>query len=76
MIPLLTRLPSFDTAGVYQWLFYRALPDSAAWLTTRLQNGRLHFYLLVVLGSAISLTAALLLLGQVNLTNEETFCRV
>ncbi|MBK8033610.1 MAG: DUF4040 domain-containing protein [Chloroflexi bacterium] len=72
VIRLLTRLPSFDTVGVYQWLFYRALPDGAAWLTMRLQNGRLHFYLLVVLGSAISLTAALLLLGQVNLTNTET----
>ncbi|MBN8635499.1 MAG: DUF4040 domain-containing protein [Anaerolineae bacterium] len=72
VISLLTRLPTFDTAGAYHWLFYRALPDGAAWLTMRLQNGRLHFYLLVVLGSAISLSGALLLLGQVNLTNAET----
>ncbi len=72
VLNLLMRLPTFDTVGVYQWLFYRALPDGAAWMTTQLQNGRLHFYLLVTLGSAISLTAALMLLGQVNLTNEET----
>ncbi len=73
LIAFLLRLPELNPTVVYQWLFYRALPDGAAWMTTRLQNGRLHFYLLVVMGSVIFLTGALLLLGQVNLINEESF---
>lgn len=72
VIGFVTRLPDFNTVGAYQWLFYRAVPDSAAWLTRRLQNGRLHFYLLVTIGSVISLSGALLLLGRVNLVNAET----
>jgi len=76
VIPRLSRLPDFDTAAIYHWLFYRALPDGASWLTTRLQNGRLHFYLLTVIGTLISLTSALLLLGQVSVINETSLAGI
>jgi multicomponent Na+:H+ antiporter subunit A len=72
VIPFLARLPELNPRGVYQWLFYRALPLGAERLTTRLQNGRLRYYLLIVFASLSTLITALIVLGQVNLLNDES----
>jgi multicomponent Na+:H+ antiporter subunit A len=72
-IPILARLPELNPRGIYQWLFYRALPRGAERLTTRLQSGRLRNYLLIVFASLSILMIALIALGQLNLLNDESF---
>lgn len=67
IIGWLQSQPEFNPVVVYEWLFYRALPDGSEWLTRHLQNGRLRYYLMLVIGAFILLTAALMLAGSLNL---------
>lgn len=59
--------PELNPAAVYQWLFYRALPDGAYWLTHHLQNGRLRYYMMIVFSVFILMTGMTILAGQLNL---------
>jgi NADH:ubiquinone oxidoreductase subunit 5 (subunit L)/multisubunit Na+/H+ antiporter MnhA subunit len=59
----------FNPAVIYEWLFYRALPDGSEWLTSRLQSGQLRYYMMIIFCSFISLTGFLLLAGNLTLIN-------
>lgn len=69
LIRLLQRMPEFDPTGIYQWLFFKALPDFANALTMRLQNGRLHYYMMIVFASFITLISGIILLARISLLN-------
>lgn len=69
LIRLLQRMPEFNPVGIYQWLFFKALPDFADALTMRLQNGRLHFYMTIVFMSFITLISGIILLARISLLN-------
>ena len=72
LIAGLQRAPEFNPVAIYNWLFNRALLDGADWLTTRLQNGRLRFYMMVVIVSFLALTITLIFAGQFNVLTEQT----
>lgn len=69
LIGWLQRHSEFNPTVVYEWLFYRALPGSAEWLTARLQSGQLRYYMMIVIGVFIASTVFLLLAGNLSLVN-------
>lgn len=62
--------PEFNPRHIYEWFFLRALPDGALWLTHQLQNGRLRYYLLIVIIVFIGLSAGTMILGQINFVSD------
>ena len=59
--------PQGDPTGIYQWLFLRALPAFAAWLTNRVQSDRLRHHIIIVATVFILFTLSLLLLSGIDL---------
>lgn len=56
---------------LYEWLFFRALPNSADWLTHHLQNGRLRYYMMIVVAAFILLSLFVLAAGRLNLLSDD-----
>jgi multicomponent Na+:H+ antiporter subunit A len=71
IISLLRAGSDLNPVGIYQWLFFTALPGGAEWLTRRLQNGRLRNYMMMVIGAFIILTFTLVLVGKLNLLTDD-----
>jgi len=69
LIGWLQRHSEFNPTVIYEWLFYRALPKSAEWLTSRLQSGQLRYYMMIIISAFITLTGFLLLAGNLTLIN-------
>lgn len=69
LISWLQRHGEFNPTVIYEWLFYRALPNNAERLTVRLQSGQLRYYMMIVISGFIILTAFLLLAGNLTLIN-------
>lgn len=71
LISWLQRHSEFNPTAIYEWLFYRALPTGAEWLTARLQSGRIRYYMTIVISMFIAITIFLLLAGDLTLINDE-----
>jgi multicomponent Na+:H+ antiporter subunit A len=61
----------FNPDAVYKWLFYRAVPDGAEWLTSRLQSGKLRYYMMIVIAAFITMSLLTIYAGQINLLGED-----
>src|SRR5690606_34256523 len=71
LISWLQRHSEFNPTVIYEWLFYRALPIGAEWLTARLQRGQMRYYMTIIISVFIAITVFLLLAGNLTLINGE-----
>ena len=67
LIKMLQTWSDSNPVGIYEWLFFTALPGSADWLTHRLQNGRLRYYMMIIISVFITMTFFLILVGRLDL---------
>lgn len=67
----LAARPEPSLIGAYQWFVNSGLPNGAAWVTVRLQNGRLRIYLLTVLGTLIVAILGTIWVADIDLIDYE-----
>lgn len=60
------RFPEGNPAVIYEWLFFTALPDLARGMTRRLQNGRLHYYITIILLVFVLAVLGTMLVANIN----------
>lgn len=65
-IAVLRRFPEGNPSVIYEWLFFDALTDTARWVTTHLQNGRLRYYMTIIFLSFIAAVFGVILITDVN----------
>jgi multicomponent Na+:H+ antiporter subunit A len=71
-LPLIARLqanPEFNPIAAYEWLMNRALPDFAAWITSRLQDGRLRKYIGITSAVFVLFAFGSIIVGRLNLVD-------
>lgn len=72
IIGWLQRMPELNPVSIYNWLFNRALPDTADGVTRRLQNGQLRLYMIVVILAFTTLTMTLIFIGRFSIFTNGT----
>src|SRR5690606_37480940 len=73
IIATLNKYPEGNPAVLYEWLFFTALPDVAKWVTSHLQNGRLRYYMTIIIMAFVASVAGVMLVTDIIIFPDNLF---
>ncbi len=66
LMNFIRHYPEGNPAIIYEWLFFTALTDTAKWVTSHLQNGRLRYYMTNIFLAFIAAVAGVMLIANID----------